>query len=79
MGGEVTWIGKPYPGIYRAAAKLIGNPPRVLCIGDSAEHDVAGGRAAGFATLLVLQGVSAGHDPALLSPQPDYLMESFRW
>lgn len=79
MGGTVTWIGKPYPTIYREAARLIGNPKRILCIGDSAEHDVAGGRGAGFSTLLVLQGVSAGHDPATLSPQPDYVMESFQW
>lgn len=79
LGGQVTWIGKPYPGIYRESARLIGNPKRILCIGDSAQHDVAGGRAAGFATLLVLQGVSAGHDPATLSPQPDYVMERFQW
>lgn len=79
MGGKVTWIGKPHLAIYREAARLIGNPRRILCIGDSAEHDVAGGRGAGFATLLVLQGVSAGHDPATLSPAPDYLMESFQW
>ena len=79
MGGKVTWIGKPYPTIYAEAARLIGSPERILCIGDSAEHDVAGGRNAGFATLLVMQGVSAGHDPASLSPQPDYVMESFRW
>lgn len=79
MGGTVTWIGKPYPQIYREAARLIGNPARILCIGDSAEHDVAGGRNAGFSTLLVLQGVSAGHDPATLSPQPDYVMDRFQW
>ena len=79
MGGPVTWIGKPYPQIYREAARLIGNPSRILCIGDSAEHDVAGGRNAGFSTLLVLQGVSAGHDPATLSPQPDYVMDAFQW
>lgn len=79
MGGTVTWIGKPYPQIYTQAARLIGSPARILCIGDSAEHDVAGGRAAGFSTLLVLQGVSAGHDPATLSPQPDYVMDRFQW
>ncbi|MCA3556169.1 TIGR01459 family HAD-type hydrolase [Aestuariivirga sp.] len=79
MGRKVTWIGKPYAGIYRQAARLIGNPARILCIGDSALHDVAGGRNAGFATLLVLQGVSAGHDPATLSPQPDYVMDAFQW
>ena len=79
MGGKVTWIGKPYPGIYAEAARLIGTPKRILCIGDSAEHDVAGGRNAGLATLLVLQGVSAGHDAAALSPQPDYVMDAFQW
>ena len=43
MGGKVSWIGKPYPGIYAQAARLIGNPRRILCIGDSAEHEI--GRA----------------------------------
>jgi len=79
MGGTITWIGKPYAEIYRQAARLIGNPKRILCIGDSAEHDVAGGRAAGFATLLVMTGVSAGLDPAEIEPQPDYLIASFTW
>lgn len=42
LGGKVTWVGKPYPRIYAEAARLIGNPRPILCIGDSAEHDVAG-------------------------------------
>jgi HAD superfamily hydrolase (TIGR01459 family) len=79
MGGTVTWIGKPYPEIYRAAAALAGNPPRILCVGDSPEHDVAGGRAAGFATLLVEQGVSAGRPLTPRDPQPDYVMKDFKW
>lgn len=79
LGGKVTWIGKPYPAIYRHAADLIGNPGRILCIGDSAEHDVAGGRNAGFSTLLVMTGVSAGLDPARLDPQPDFVMDAFTW
>jgi HAD superfamily hydrolase (TIGR01459 family) len=79
MGGRVTWIGKPYPEIYRAAAELIGSPKRILCIGDSAEHDVAGGRNAGFATLLVMTGISAGLDAAEIDPQPDYVIDEFVW
>lgn len=79
LGGQVTWIGKPYPSIYQHAAKLIGDSKRILCIGDSAEHDVAGGRNAGFATLLIMTGVSAGRDSVTLSPQPDYWMEAFEW
>jgi HAD superfamily hydrolase (TIGR01459 family) len=45
MGGKVQWIGKPYRTIYDYALKIIKRPRRVLCIGDSAEHDVAGGEA----------------------------------
>ena len=79
MGGTVTWIGKPYPAIYRHALALIGHPARVLCIGDSAEHDVAGGRAAGLSTLIVMTGVSAGLDPSNLEPKPDHWMQEFAW
>jgi HAD superfamily hydrolase (TIGR01459 family) len=79
MGGKVTWIGKPYPAIYARACQLIGNPKHVLCIGDSAEHDVAGGRAASLPTMLVMTGVSAGLDPAKVVPPPDYWMETFEW
>jgi HAD superfamily hydrolase (TIGR01459 family) len=79
MGGHVTWIGKPYPGIYEFALKKLGKPKRVLCIGDSAEHDVAGGRGAGLSTLLVQQGISAGVAEAQLHPQPDFIMSKFCW
>lgn len=79
MGGRVSWVGKPHAGIYQHALKLLGNPARVLCIGDSAEHDVAGGRAAGLSTLLVQQGVSAGMAETELEPQPDFVVEAFRW
>jgi HAD superfamily hydrolase (TIGR01459 family) len=79
MGGKVTWIGKPYPEIYRKAAALIGNPSRLLAIGDSAEHDVAGGMAAGLSTLLVMTGVSQGLAPDDAKPKPDFWMETFRW
>lgn len=79
MGGKVSWVGKPYPGIYRHALKLLGSPSRVLSIGDSAEHDVAGGRAAGLSTLLVQQGVSAGVAETELEPQPDFVVAEFRW
>ncbi|NJM28788.1 MAG: TIGR01459 family HAD-type hydrolase [Rhizobiales bacterium] len=79
MGGQVTWAGKPYRAIYDHALALLGNPKRILCIGDSAEHDVAGGRGAGLSTLLTLTGVSQGLDIATLSPQPDYVMDAFKW
>ncbi|WP_248127487.1 TIGR01459 family HAD-type hydrolase [Brucella pituitosa] len=61
MGGAVTFIGKPYPTIYQEAARRLERKnPRVLCIGDSIEHDIAGGSAAGHKTCLVGTGIHAG-------------------
>jgi HAD superfamily hydrolase (TIGR01459 family) len=62
LGGLVSWIGKPYPGIYVAAARLVGapEPHDVLCIGDSVEHDIVGAHRFGAAAALVRTGVLAG-------------------
>lgn len=79
LGGHVTWIGKPHAAIYADAVARLGHPSRVLCIGDSAAHDVAGARRAGHQTLLVMTGVSEGLDAAALDPCPDYWMETLRW
>ncbi|GAA5628793.1 D,L-glycerol 3-phosphate phosphatase [Brucella sp. NBRC 12953] len=60
MGGAVTLIGKPYPAIYQEAARRLDlRDPRVLCIGDSIEHDIAGGFTAGYKTCLVGTGIHA--------------------
>lgn len=58
-GGTVRWIGKPHPEIYRHCRAHLGPIPdeRVVAIGDSLEHDIAGGRAAGFATCLIAHGI----------------------
>jgi HAD superfamily hydrolase (TIGR01459 family) len=79
LGGKVTWIGKPYRAIYDHALDILNRPKRVLCIGDSAEHDVAGGRGAGLSTLLVQQGVSAEVSEERLAPQPDFIAKEFCW
>lgn len=61
LGGSVHWIGKPHKMIYQAALALLGdvNPERVLCIGDSPAHDIAGGQSAGLQTALVRTGIHA--------------------
>jgi HAD superfamily hydrolase (TIGR01459 family) len=61
LGGVVSWIGKPYPAIYAAAARLVGSPEpqQVLCIGDSVEHDIVGARRFGAAAALVRTGILA--------------------
>lgn len=88
LGGPVTWYGKPYPEIYAAALALVDDPPpgRVLCIGDSLEHDVAGGASAGLATLFVRGGIhaDAGADELAAAMRrhdavPDFAIDRLCW
>ncbi|MEO1090921.1 MAG: TIGR01459 family HAD-type hydrolase [Pseudomonadota bacterium] len=59
MDGRVVWYGKPHAPSFAAVRRLHPEVPakRFLMIGDSLEHDIAGGAAAGFSTLLVRGGV----------------------
>ncbi len=86
LGGPVAWIGKPYPAVYQAALVALGapDPARVVCIGDSPDHDVRGGQQAGMATALVRTGLHAGLDPAALAALcrtegavPDFILPAF--
>ena len=58
LGGTATFVGKPHAPMFAAALERLGNPDphRVLVIGDSLDHDIAGGRAAAMLTLLVSSG-----------------------
>lgn len=92
LGGPVTWIGKPYPEIYRYALEEAGRcgsrpePGRVIGIGDSIEHDIAGAKHAGFAAALVTAGIHVSDDEAALAAAmqahaavPDHLLDRFVW
>ncbi|MCA1401206.1 TIGR01459 family HAD-type hydrolase [Bradyrhizobium sp. BRP56] len=58
LGGTVLFVGKPHPPMFAAALDQLGHPPpeRILVIGDSLDHDIAGGRTAGMLTLLIGSG-----------------------
>jgi HAD superfamily hydrolase (TIGR01459 family) len=58
LGGATRFVGKPHAPIFAAALERLGNPDprRVLMVGDSIHHDIAGGRAAGMLTLLLTAG-----------------------
>ena len=59
-GGEVRYVGKPWPVVYRAALALLGLPrARVLAIGDSLDHDIAGAAPLGIDGALPIEGVHA--------------------
>lgn len=88
MGGTVRFIGKPYPDIYRLALRSAGNPDpsRVICLGDSIEHDIAGASQAGLPSALVTSGILEGMSDAgredlcrLHAAWPDYLLPGFIW
>lgn len=59
IGGRVTFVGKPHAPIFATALQQLGHPApaRVLMVGDSLDHDIAGGRAAGMLTLFLCNGV----------------------
>jgi HAD superfamily hydrolase (TIGR01459 family) len=87
LGGAVTFIGKPYPAIYRAALSRFPEARRVVGVGDSVEHDVAGAKGAGLATALVRgTGIHAGLDEEGLAAEcerhgvwPDHVLARFAW
>lgn len=58
MGGEVRFYGKPYAPVFQAVAETLGTT-RLLMVGDSLEHDIAGGAAAGWATAFIRGGLHA--------------------
>ena len=61
MGGSVTWFGKPNQLIYKFALNKIPKiaSRKVLCIGDSVEHDIRGSFNANCSSALVKTGIAA--------------------
>lgn len=91
-GGEVRFYGKPHLPVFRAVEAALELPPtRLLMVGDSLEHDVAGAKAAGWDAVFVRGGLHAGtfmqgarHDvladlaASEGSPLPDFTLPELR-
>ncbi len=86
LGGQVTRLGKPFQEIYDYALRLCDGPERsrVVCVGDSIEHDILGARRAGLSSVLVSTGLAAGQtleaqarDMEKLNAWPTYRMARF--
>ena len=90
VGGVVRYLGKPYPEVYNRAAALLDGVPvgRIIAIGDSLEHDIAGGRRFGCLTAFVEAGIHAADlaKPDGLSrlcahygATPDFIIPKLLW
>jgi len=62
FGGVVTYIGKPFPPIFRYALSLFDGvlPSQAVVIGDSLSHDIMGAVNTNLDCCLVAQGLHAG-------------------
>ena len=60
LGGSVFYHGKPYPAIYTSCLlALSATAERVLAVGDSMQHDVAGAARAGVDCAFIAGGIHA--------------------
>ncbi|MEM6972864.1 MAG: TIGR01459 family HAD-type hydrolase [Pseudomonadota bacterium] len=78
-GGEVVWYGKPHPPSYEAAFAMIDAAARrevardrILAMGDSLHHDVAGATRQGIDALFVTGGIYTAAVASSAHPDPDF-------
>jgi len=70
-------VGKPSPIMLAVALERLGLAARdCAVVGDRLETDVAMGKAAGLATILVLTGITRVGDPEIARWQPDHVVAS---
>ena len=84
-GGDVVFYGKPYPAVFSALAHAmtLTTPARILMVGDSPEHDIAGAQSVHWKSLFIQGGLHAGHDgPAddlfTAVPPADFILPELR-
>lgn len=75
-GMQPTVIGKPGPIIFREAMRrLNGTSADTAMVGDRLSTDIAGGKAAGLITILLLSGITSRADIEVGDIVPDYVFE----
>ena len=91
-GGEVRYIGKPHGQVFGAVEAALGlAPERILMVGDSLEHDIAGADAAGWHSVFICGGLHAARfrsgdiasnvaalADAMATPLPRYTLDTLR-
>lgn len=73
-GTTAIAVGKPEPVIFDIARSLLVGCRQVAIVGDNLASDIAGGKRAGLATILVLTGTSGRDDVATAEVIPDLVL-----
>ncbi len=77
-GRSAVVIGKPEPHMFAMSRRLLPGASRLAIVGDRLDSDIAGGRRAGFGTVLVLTGHTTRHDLAEADAGADYVIDDLR-
>lgn len=77
-GRRARVLGKPGRQIFHTALGLLGRAKRIAVVGDSLQSDIAGGRAVGLSTILVLTGSSRAEDIDRSATRPDAVLPALR-
>jgi HAD superfamily hydrolase (TIGR01459 family) len=78
LGGAAHYIGKPHKTIFRYCLSLFDDviPSRILVIGDSIQHDIAGGVSVDLDTAFITAGIHANaFKPGMPVEQKRKMME----
>jgi HAD superfamily hydrolase (TIGR01459 family) len=78
LGGAAHYIGKPHKTIFRYCVSLFDKiiPSRILVIGDSIQHDIAGGVSVDLDTAFITAGIHAtAFKPGMTSEQKRKILE----
>ena len=68
-------FGKPHRPMMEAAAALFPGGARLAIVGDQPHTDLDGGRSMGWATILVLSGVTDAAGAERIDPRPDLVLD----
>ena len=74
IGGEVVWVGKPYPMVYARARAMLRDmtgleTPRLLAIGDGPKTDILGAQAANIDALFIAGGLAGASGADIETPE----------
>jgi phosphoglycolate/pyridoxal phosphate phosphatase family enzyme len=77
-GRRAEVMGKPHDPMMETVAVRLDGAQEVAMVGDRPETDLAGGASRGWATVLVLTGVTGRDEAARVTPSPDLVVDSLQ-